>query len=168
MNHRRRILSTTFGHPARWNDKTVQLFDEFLSGMYKEGSMDHAEFFLYEYNDDDWDDESSFSPVAYEGMWVQVDYGYLHWPTTIPPFKNYTTYKEKRWSNWLESMWKDVECTFGILKGRFRISKTGIRLHGVEAVNKIWKTCCALHNMLLDVDGLEEGWEEGQVTVAEP
>jgi DDE superfamily endonuclease len=58
-------------------------------------------------------------------------------------------------------MWKDVECTFGIMKGRFRILKTGIRLHRVEATDKIWMTCCALHNYLLDVDGLNEGWESG-------
>jgi hypothetical protein len=29
VNHRRQILSTTRGHPARWNDKTLVLFDEF-------------------------------------------------------------------------------------------------------------------------------------------
>ena len=27
--------------------------------------------------------------------------------------------------------------------------------------DSIWKTCCALHNMLLDVDGLADGWENG-------
>ena len=58
-------------------------------------------------------------------------------------------------------MRKDVECTFGILKGRFRILKTGIRLHGTDAADKIWMTCCALHNWLLEVDGLSEGWESG-------
>ena len=50
---------------------------------------------------------------------------------------------------------------FGILKGRWRILKTGIRLHGVEACDKIWGTCCALHNWLLEVDGLDDRWEQG-------
>ncbi len=27
VNHRRQILATTTGHPARWNDKTLALFD---------------------------------------------------------------------------------------------------------------------------------------------
>jgi hypothetical protein len=58
-------------------------------------------------------------------------------------------------------MCKDVECAFGILKGRFHILKTGIHMHGVEACDKIWQTCCALHNMPLDIDGLEQGWEDG-------
>jgi hypothetical protein len=29
INHWRQILSTTAGHPARWNDKTIILFDDF-------------------------------------------------------------------------------------------------------------------------------------------
>ena len=33
-NHRRRILYTTRGHPARWNDKTVIRFDEFVTGIH--------------------------------------------------------------------------------------------------------------------------------------
>ena len=64
---------------------------------------------------------------------------------------------------WLESMRKDVECTFGILKGRFTILKTGVKLHGFELTNQIWLICCALHNMLLFADGLDEGWENGKV-----
>jgi hypothetical protein len=69
--------------------------------------------------------------------------------------------REIRFSEWLESMRKDVECTFGILKGRWRILKTGIRLHGVDNADKIWLTCCALHNWLLEIDGLDESWEDG-------
>ena len=60
---------------------------------------------------------------------------------------------EIRWSKWLESMRKDVECTFGILKGGWCILKSGIRLQGVESVDKIWLSCCALHNWLLEIDG---------------
>jgi hypothetical protein len=58
-------------------------------------------------------------------------------------------------------MRKDVECTFGIMKGRFRVLKTGVRLHGIEATDKIWLTCCALHNFLLEEDGLDEQWKNG-------
>jgi hypothetical protein len=55
-------------------------------------------------------------------------------------------------------MQKDVECTFGILKGHWRILKSGLRLHGVDAVDYVWLTCCALHNWLLDIDGFTEEW----------
>ncbi len=57
-------------------------------------------------------------------------------------------------------MRKDVECTFGILKGRWRILKSGIRLQSVDAVDSIWLTCCALHNWLLEIDGLNAKWSE--------
>jgi Plant transposon protein len=58
-------------------------------------------------------------------------------------------------------MRKDVKCTFGILKGRFRILKTGIRLHKINSVDQLWCTCCALHNMFLEYDGLSKNWENG-------
>ncbi len=57
-------------------------------------------------------------------------------------------------------MHEDVECTFGILKGRRRILKTGIRVYGVDKVDDIWLTCCALHNWLLDIDGLSDQWND--------
>ena len=58
-------------------------------------------------------------------------------------------------------MRKDVECTFGILKGRWRCLKYGLRMHSLFQSDAMWKTCCALHNMLLEVDGLADGWENG-------
>ena len=66
-----------------------------------------------------------------------------------------------RWSKWVESMRKDVECTFGILKGRWRILKAGIGLDGVSVADDVWMTCCALHNMLLDIDGFSGEWKNG-------
>ena len=90
-----------------------------------------------------------------------MDNGYHNWSTTVPPFKATTSRKEIRFSEWLESMRKDVECTFGILKGRWRILKTGIRVHGLNEADQIWKTCCALHNWLLEVDGLDDKWMDG-------
>jgi hypothetical protein len=86
-----------------------------------------------------------------------VDTGYLKWLVTMPPFKTSSNHDEVGWGQWLESMRKDVECTFGILKGRWRILKFGRQLHGVDATDKVWLTCCALHSMLIDVDGLDEG-----------
>jgi len=50
---------------------------------------------------------------------------------------------------------------FWDLKGCFGILKTGTRIHGTESTDKIWLTCCALHNLLLEVDGLDERWQHG-------
>ena len=75
--------------------------------------------------------------------------------------KDAILFTEVRWTTWLESIRKDVECTFGILKGRFRLLKIGIRLHGIHVVDQLWCTCCALHNIFLEADGLSENWQTG-------
>jgi hypothetical protein len=155
-SHRRRILSTTSGHPARWNDKTLMLFDSFISGLHDGGILSDVSFVLQER-----DEEGKIVEVSYKGAWLIVDNGYLHWSCAVPPFKDSVFYQQIRWSEWVESMRKDVECTFGIMKGRFRVLKTGVRLHSIEATDKIWLTCCALHNFLLEADGLDEQWEFG-------
>ena len=90
-----------------------------------------------------------------------VNNGYLSWSTTITPMKDGVTYKCIRFSEWLDSMRKDVECTFGIMKGRFCILRYGIQLKSIEKCDKIWKTCCTLHNMLLFIDGLHKDWDKG-------
>ena len=64
-------------------------------------------------------------------------------------------------------MRKNVEYTFGIMKWRWRILKTGIRVGGVEAVDKIWLTCCALHNLLLEINGLDKAWDGQGVPTSE-
>ena len=61
-------------------------------------------------------------------------------------------------------MRKDLECTFGILKGRFCILRHGLRFSKVLHCEQTWLTCCALHNMSLHVDGLHENWENGGVS----
>ena len=43
-------------------------------------------------------------------------------------------------------------------------SKTGIRIHSIEAVDQLWCTCCALHNMFLHSDGLADRWETGEAS----
>lgn len=156
VNHRRQILSSTPGHPARWNDKTIQLFDEFMLQVRNGDILTDVTFDLYERNGN-----GDIITVTYEGVWIMVDNGYLAWSTLVPPYKDAIHYSTMRFSKWLESMRKDVENTFGILKGRFRVLKTGIRLHGINATDKMWKTCCALHNFLLDEDGLNEQWNDG-------
>lgn len=45
------------------------------------------------------------------------------------------------------------------MKGRFRILKTGIALHGIENTDKIWLTCCGLHNFLLEEDDADTEWD---------
>jgi hypothetical protein len=137
VNHRRRILSTTDGHPARWNDKTLILFDSFVKGIQDGEILQDTELCLNEHRD------GVIVQQACLGCWVLRDNGCpLEWSTTVPPHKCSQDGRAKRWSEWIESMRKDVECTFGILKGRWRILKTGICLHGAKPADQTFKTCC--------------------------
>jgi len=115
VNHRRQILSTTVGYPGRWNDKTLIWFDDFVRGIYEGSILQDATFQLKEL-----DRDGNIVEVTYKGAWLLVDNGYLSWSVTVPPFKTTIDTNEIQWSKWLESMRKDVECTFGILKGRWR------------------------------------------------
>ncbi|CAB9525869.1 Plant transposon protein [Seminavis robusta] len=156
-NHRREILHTTKGHPSRWNDKTLVLFDDFITGIHENRILQDVKFHLFS-----WSGEVGNSQVEYtnySGAWGLVDNGYHRWACTQAPAKMSFLRSEQRLSEWIESFRKDAECTFGILKGRFRILRTGIRLDGPEAADRIWLTCCALHNKLLKADGLLDEWE---------
>ena len=96
--------------------------------------------------------------VKYRGVWLISDNGYLNWSTTIPPFKETNSFGHLLFSEWVESMQKDIECAFGILKGRFRILKYGMRFHKVEHCDMLFKTLCALHNLLIKEDRLDTNW----------
>mmetsp|Transcript_29950 Transcript_29950/g.34794 ORF Transcript_29950/g.34794 Transcript_29950/m.34794 type:complete len:335 (-) Transcript_29950:47-1051(-) len=156
VTHTRQILGTTFGHPCTWNDKTVVLYDEFLKAVNDGTLFQDCEFILFEY-----DSSGNVIEVCYKGVWFMVDNGYLSWSNLVPPLKDGLTYQQIRFSEWLESMRKDIECTFGILKGRFAVLRYGIRLQSIEKCDQLYVTCCALHNRLLFIDGLDKGWKDG-------
>ncbi len=125
-------------------------------GIYEGTFLSEVEFDLLEQ-----DDNNEIVSAHYRGVWLMVDNGHLSWPTTVPQMKDAITYDNICFLKWLESMRKDVNCIFGILKGRFRILRTGVQVHGVEATDKIWLTCCALHNVLLEANRLQEEWNNG-------
>ncbi len=51
-----------------------------------------------------------------------------------------------------------MECTFGILKSRFKILKMGIPLHCVEVCDCVWKMNGALHKFISEEDCLDN-WD---------
>jgi Plant transposon protein len=112
VNHRRMILSSTAGHPSRWNDQTVTMFDKFLQGIKHNKILSDYRFNLLHK-----DNTGSIVERKFSGCWLLCDNGYPRWSMLIPPMKEPITYDDARFSEWVESMRKDVECTFGILKG---------------------------------------------------
>ena len=97
-----------------WNGKTTVLYDQFTRGIHKGDILSDYEFELFKY-----DKDGNVITVKYKGVWLLSDNGYLTWSTTIPPFKETNIFSHKLFSEWVESMRKDIECAFGILKGRF-------------------------------------------------
>ena len=71
------------------------------------------------------------------GAWFMVDNGYLSWPRTIPTIKDGVNYKYIRFSERLESIRKDVECTFGIMKDRFCMLQNGIILRSIKKCDQV-------------------------------
>jgi hypothetical protein len=51
VNHCRRILSSTKGHPARWNNKTIATFDDFMQKINDGIILDDIIFELYDFDD---------------------------------------------------------------------------------------------------------------------
>lgn len=56
----------------------------------------------------------------------------------------------------LESVRKDVDCFFGILKERFRTLKLSIPYNNKKDIDNVFFTCCILHNMLHTFDGMDQ------------
>ena len=81
VNYRKQILHITSGHPTRWNDQTIVLFDNFVCDLQNEKIMQDNIFESLQRNSDD----GVLYAVKYRGAWMLVDNGYLHWGTTIPP-----------------------------------------------------------------------------------
>ena len=153
VSHERQILHCTQGHPATYNDKSIINSDPFYNNIKDGKTFSKKDFTLFEY-----DSEGNVVEAHYKGGWLMVDNGYMDWSCTIPPMKKSLSYKFIRFSEWLESMRKNVECTFGVMKKRFGILKAGSRLFSMNSCDEIFLTCCSLHNMLLFEDNLDE-WD---------
>jgi hypothetical protein len=86
------------------------------------------------------------------GAYLISDNGYLRWPITICPFTHAKkTTLEGYFSCNLESVRKDVECVFGILKKRWKILDYGFKHRSMKTCSDIFVTCCCLHNVMLDM-----------------
>lgn len=78
------------------------------------------------------------------------------WRGLLEPTKLSVTAEETCFSKWLDRVQKDSSCFFDRLKGRFRLLKLPIAMHTLQDVDNVFLTCCILHNMLHDFDGLHE------------
>ncbi len=86
-----------------------------------------------------------------QGLYVICDNGYLRWLTSIYPYsKVENSNLEGYFLSNLESVRKDVECTFGILKKQWQILNDGLKYRNIWTCESIFNACCCLNNFMLD------------------
>jgi hypothetical protein len=151
VNHSRKIMSVGELFYGGHNDKTLNRFDEFVIQISEKSLFDDEEFIII---------APDGIEIKVRGLYFISDNGYTKEAHFMMPSKYFMSTKEMYWSEWMESVRKDVECTFGIIKSRFRIIWNGIFYQKQETVEQIFLTCCMLHNIILgyDADGSTE-WE---------
>ena len=148
VSYTRRIMSVTPSFFGAWNDKTIVKFDESVTKLRKES-------FYTDYTWEVMDSEGRQCPQ--KGLYLICDGGYHRWQTLMPPYKHQIEGSaEGKWSKHVESLRKDVECTFGILKKHYAILKNCLHLHSKEHIEDIFRVCCVLHNMNHDFDGYDK------------
>jgi hypothetical protein len=73
------------------------------------------------------------------------------------------------WAEWLESIRKDVECVFGILKQRFRWLRNKVPYHDIILIWNAVRVAAIFHNRLLAYDGYDKfDWENCHPDEDEP
>ncbi|CAB1103160.1 unnamed protein product [Ectocarpus sp. CCAP 1310/34] len=146
VDHVGRALAVTNGFTGATNDKTIIRYDSGVNNIRTESQYTEREYKLRKVNG---------TERTRRGCFLIMDNWYHEWVTLIAPSKYPQSNKDTAFSRHLESVRKDVECFFGILKGRFRILKLRMPYHKREYIDNIFFTCCILHNMLHTFDGLD-------------
>jgi hypothetical protein len=148
VSFRRRILHTTPAITGRLNDQTKALMDSLIKDLQAK----RIAFRWKRYGTDGRTEEMV-------GPYLVVDGGYQAFWCLVAPDRQALDEDEHRFTEWLESVRKSVECTFGILKSRFSILHR-LRFTDPKLIEDIWFTCCGLHNLLLDNDGMDDVYEQ--------
>jgi hypothetical protein len=142
VNHKRKILSVSQPHPGSHNDKTIASMDPALHAIRTVQS-----FITYA-----WQAATAAGSATIYGVYLICDGGYHLW--RILQRCNVVTSDPKVLflMNRIVSARKDVECTFGVVKARFRILKYPLLCQELSDVRSVFTTCCIFHNILLEHD----------------
>lgn len=105
------------------------------------------------YQDVEWEYVTINGEVKKErGVYLICDGGYLRWKVLICPYASTSEVGCRGYFNTnLESVRKDVECTYGILKKRWRCLDYGVQYRDMKKCEMLFTICVCLHNMLLDL-----------------
>lgn len=150
-DHSRRIHHCTEGFYGTTNDQVVVVNDKYIRRAFA-GKFKDCEFKLR---------DKLGREHIWKGAYFLCDGGYPDITVFLHPGLITWTDGDVLWCEWIESVRKDVECTFGILKARFRFLRNGVEYWDDTLISNAMKTACVLHNMILEFDGLGDfNWEE--------
>jgi hypothetical protein len=137
VDHTTRILSITQPHPGAHNDKTIAAMDPW---MHRIRTL--ALFTLFS-----WNALTPNGAAQFAGVYLICDGGYQAWRILQRCNVVTSCAKYLRLFGRIASARKDVECTFGRVKNRFRYLKIPNLLENLEDVANVFITCCIFHNM---------------------
>ena len=136
------------------NDISACKADLFVQALRNDPLYTKTTFKLWDVNGSQFDEM---------GLWLSVDGGYLRIPELIVGDPLSLDHHMNYFNHFMESKRKHIECGFGILKQRFRILKLPLLMHDYDEIDDMFFTCCILHNMCIDFDGADDGWNLGGV-----
>lgn len=157
VNHTRQIYhispyfvgSATDITMSYWDPVTIELLNGNLEAL--SDNLSNYTFKTYDFDG---------KVITWKGVYCITDRGYLKRSVFVDPAIESFAKNHVMWSEWLESVRKDVECTFGIIKARFRFLKNAVRYHYPDVIEAAFKCCAILHNILLKYDDLDNiNWE---------
>ena len=152
VDHARKNHNVSKGHFGGSNDINVR---NDQSGLLNRAGTErnlnkNVEFTVY-------DDQGR--PTILRGAYLITDGGCENLSIFVNPNVNRGDRGSIIWSEFLEAVRKDVECTFSILKHRFHILRV-IKFPEQYIVESTFITCSILHNLLLELDGYDIAtWE---------
>jgi hypothetical protein len=142
-NHHK-IQAVSQGHPGARNDKTIVKLDDAVATLKSKnswlGSMP-------------WILTIASGMKKMFGYYLICDGGYLRWPCLVTGLNDDTNHSMRVMNKKLGSIRKDIECTFGAMKKRFKWLKNWNSLAYQANIDNVFTTCCILHNILLEHDG---------------
>lgn len=142
VDHAGYIWHVCVGQYGSLNDKTIIRFDDYVSAI-RDGSL-FKDVFYYILKSVG----SQVVEVSKSVLYFICDGGYHKWKCTMSANQFDSTTEGQVYKSRLESVRKDVEDVFGVLKKMFGILKIPINYHSQDTVNYIFVTCCILYNMV--------------------
>jgi len=132
------VLHATDARPSASSDATLTRDDEYHDALHTNALYSDYEYELL---------DASGNTVATKGVYTICDCT-LNTHCAMMAAIDAPTEEEMAWNERVESVSKDVETCFELLKKRFQILRIPSFVRDFEQIKDTWRTCLVLHNIL--------------------